>query len=141
MSTSNRVAPARPQAPRAVQSSASLIPLALGILSIVVSVGLAVWTATTASVIPVLGEVKFPAASPSTWPLSLGGYVLTPITVIIALGWDRAAQRGGLRDRNFILKPTYSDTLRWLTGAAFLISLWHILNLAVALASGGGFSS
>ncbi len=141
MSTSNRVAPARPSVQRLVQASASFVPLVLGILSIVASVGLGIWSATTASVIPVLGELRLPAALPSTWPLSLGGYILTPITVIIALGWDRAAQRGGLRDRNFILKPLYSDALRWLTVAAFVISLWHILNLAVALASEGGFSS
>ena len=141
MSSSNRVAPTRPSAPRSAQASASFVPLALGILSIAASVGLAIWTATTASVIPVLGELRLPAAQPSTWPLSLGGYVLTPITVIIALGWDRASQRRGLRDRNFVLKPQYSDGLRWLTVAAFVISLWHILNLAVALASGGGLSS
>jgi multidrug transporter EmrE-like cation transporter len=137
MSTSNRASPARPLPARSVQASASVIPLSLGLLSIVVSVALAIWTATTAASIPVFGELRLPAASPATWPLSLGGYVLTPITVIVALGWDRAAQRAGLRDRNFILKPQYSRALRWMTGLAFVISLWHILNLAVAIASGG----
>ena len=64
------------------------------------------------------------------WLLSFSGYLLTPMLVTVALGWDRIAQRRGARDRNFILKPQFGSWLRALVIVGFVLSLWHILNLA-----------
>jgi hypothetical protein len=119
------------------QAAASPVPLLVGGLSLALSVALLVWTMLTSSLIPVFGETRFLAAAADTWPLSVAGYLLAPIVVVLALGWDRVLQRRGLQDRNFALKPRYGLYLRILTGAGFIISLWHIFNIAVAVASNG----
>ncbi|WP_284301800.1 hypothetical protein [Homoserinibacter gongjuensis] len=102
-------------------------------MAISLSLVLAVWTATTASAQPFVGGLSLPFADISTLGLSVGGYVLTPVVVFGALVWDRLAQRLGLRDRNFGLKPQYTVTLQWLAGAGMLLAAWHVLNIAYGL--------
>jgi hypothetical protein len=105
----------------------------MGLMAISLSLVLAIWTATTASAQPFVGGLSFPFADISTLGLSVGGYVLTPAVVFGALVWDRLAQRLGLRDRNFGLKPQYTVTLQWLAGAGMLLAAWHVLNIAYGL--------
>jgi hypothetical protein len=130
-----------PRATNKQHSLASPIPLAVGAVCFLLSLVLAGWTASTAHLTPVLGEYQLPAAAANSWPLSVAGYVLAPISVILTLGWDRVAQRRGLQDRNFALRPRYSFYLRVLAIAGFVVALWHIFNIAVAIASGGPGSS
>jgi hypothetical protein len=116
---------------------ASPFPFVLGLLAVAVSVVLAVITALNVTSIPLSGDFAIPLAHSSTVALSIAGYVLTPLTVIGALAWDRVAQRKGLQsNRNFGLKPQYSLWLQVLTMAAFVFAIWHILNIASWLAGG-----
>ncbi|MCS0499188.1 hypothetical protein [Protaetiibacter mangrovi] len=104
----------------------------MGGLAFAFGTALALWTALTAEVQPFLGNSTFPFAAVSALPLSIGGYVLTPLVVFAALLWDRLAQRLGLRDRNFALRPAYSRALQWLSAGAMLVGIWHVLNIAYA---------
>tara|TARA_Y100000817_G_scaffold225901_1_gene178792 strand:- start:88 stop:480 length:393 start_codon:yes stop_codon:yes gene_type:complete len=119
--------PARVAAAKA--SVASAVPLQLGLLSLILSVILAVWTFSTTATQPPFAEL-------GTWPLSVAGYVLTPVLTIGALTWDRVAQRRGLRDRNFALRPAYATGLRYIVGFSFLPAVWHIANIANLFAGG-----
>lgn len=115
---------------RQQQPTASPFPLMLGIVAFIASVGLSIWTVSTAVAQPVIFGLLLPLASDSTWPLSVAGYLLTPLTVSAALGWDRISQQRGLRDRNFALKPRYQRVLRWCAGLSFILAVWHVLNIA-----------
>jgi len=113
---------------------ASRLPLILGSMSLLLSLVLAVWTLTSVSLSPLFPGVTLPLANPSTVPLSIAGYVLTPITTIAAMAWDRVGQRRGLRNRNFVLRPRYSFILRIEVWVGFALGIWHILNIANAMA-------
>jgi hypothetical protein len=115
---------------------ASRKPLVMGVMALCLSVVLAIWTATTAEAQPILGGLELPLAETSTWVLSVGGYFLTPVATIAAVIWDQIAQRRGLRNRNFGLRPIYSTALRHIAIAGFGIAIWHVLNIANALAGG-----
>lgn len=109
---------------------ASRIPLLFGLLACLLSLVLAIWTATTATVEPIVASFSFPLAAEATWALSVAGYILTPFGTIAALAWDQLSQRHGLRNRNFVLKPRYSTALRGIAIVGFLLGIWHILNIA-----------
>jgi hypothetical protein len=127
--------PAARKRPVASQySSASPAPLITGALSVVLSAALVVVSIAAGTPANVLG-LSLPMVPSASWSLSFAGYVLTPMLVTIALGWDRIAQRRGVRDRNFVLRPQYGTWLRILLVAGFAVSLWHILNLAYIVAA------
>lgn len=118
---------------------ASPVPLAAGVVATLLSLGLAVLTAATVRWEQPISGFMVPLADPRTLPLSVAGYVLTPFAVILAFGWNRAAQRRGLaEDRNFVLRPSYGSVLRVLLVASFAVALWHILGIANVF--GGGLS-
>lgn len=119
--------------PSAAPAVASKWPLAMGSTAFGLSLILAVWTATTASPQPFVGDVELAFADVATLPLSIGGYLLAPLVVFGALIWDRLSQRLGLRDRNFGLKPKYTTALQWLAAAGMLVAVWHVLNIAYGL--------
>jgi hypothetical protein len=79
-------------------------------------------------------RIELPLAQSSVWWLSLIGYILTPIVVILARGWDAVSQRRGLQNRNFELKPLYSSTLQVLVVVGFIVALWQLLNLSLPVA-------
>jgi len=105
----------------------------MGISSVSLSLVLAVVTAVSSELVPFVGGLRWPFADTSTLPLSIGGYILTPAIVFAALLWDRVAQRLGLNDRNFGLKPRYSLVLQILSGAGIALALWHVSNIAYAV--------
>ncbi len=119
--------------PSAAPAVASRWPVIMGATAFGLSLVLAVWTATTARMQPFVGSIDLPFADVSTLPLSVGGYLLTPIVVFSALIWDRLAQRLGLRDRNFGLKPRYTVALQWLAAGGMVVAVWHVLNIAYGL--------
>lgn len=80
-------------------------------------------------------RLSLPLDTTNLWWASLIGYLLTPIAVIGARGWDIVAQRRGLENRNFVLKPGYSKALQALLVACCVLALWQLLNLSVAVAS------
>ena len=112
---------------------ASIWPLVMGLIALGAGLALAVWTASTATPQPFVGDATLPFAAVSTLPLSVGGYVLTPLVVFAALIWDRLAQRLGLRDRNFALKPKYTRLLQVAAVVAMVPGIWHVLNIAYGL--------
>jgi len=98
---------------------ASIVPLVVALLSIAFS--LAIWFFYRGQVV-------------SVWLYALG-YVLTPFTVVMMMGWDTIAQRKQMsRDPWFIPRPKYSRILRALTLASFLVAFPHIWQLAQVLA-------
>ncbi len=114
-------------------SSASPAPLVMGALSVLLSAVLAVVVVVEGEPADVLG-LSLRVVPVGEWMLSFAGYLLTPMVVTLALGWDRIAQRHGLRDHNFVLKPQYGNWLRVLLIVGFVLALWHIFNLAVVVA-------
>jgi len=106
----------------------------MGALSLALSAVLVVVAVAVGTTASVLG-LSLPMVPDTKWLLSFAGYLLTPTLVTVALGWDRIAQRRGVRDRNFVLKPQYGTWLRILVVAGFVLSLWHILNLAYIVAA------
>jgi len=73
--------------------------------------------------------------------LSILGWVLTPVVVIAAYGWDVISQRNGLRrNRNIVLRRRWTLALLFLCGAGILIGAWHILNISVPLSEWLGVS-
>lgn len=120
--------------PQRHQPVASVWPLVLGTVAFTLGSVLGVWTALTAAPQAFIGEVRLPFAEVSTLPLSVGGYLLTPFVVFVALVWDRIGQRLGLRDRNFGLKPKYTRALQVMAILAMVLAVWHVLNISYAVA-------
>lgn len=115
-------------------STASAAPLSLGVLAFALSLVLAVITTTQ---LDYAGGV--PLARPWTWPMSLAGLVLTPVTAIIAGVWDHFQQLGDARrDHGFMPRPAYQAGLRTFAFAGLAPTAWHIANLAAALAASEG---
>lgn len=121
------------RAPASRYPVASRWPLILGIVSVAASVVLAIITAVSSQLVPFSGGIRLPFADMATLPLSVGGYVLTPAFVFAALLWDRIAQRLGLRDRNFGLKPRYGQILSVLAFVGLALAVWHVSNIAYAV--------
>ncbi|MCU1482520.1 MAG: hypothetical protein JWQ19_3306 [Subtercola sp.] len=111
---------------------ASPVPLLIGMLAVALSIVIVIVTAVNGRASSVW-FLTLPIIEPGLWWLSLIGYVLTPLVVIVAFGLNRIWQRDGLRDRSFTPKPGYSLALKWMVGAGFLLALWHIVNLATVV--------
>lgn len=114
-------------------TTASAVPLISGLGAVLLSAALVVLTISLGRPTTLLPNLTLPLIEPVYWLLSLTGYVLTPIVVIIASGLNRSGQKAGLRDRNFTAKPIYGQVLTWLLVVSFVLGLWHILNMAVVL--------
>ncbi|KQQ03621.1 MULTISPECIES: hypothetical protein [unclassified Rathayibacter] len=117
----------------AARRTASPLPLWLGVAGLVVSLALAILAASTAAApVRVLG-VPLPLVRGGAVWMSVVGYLLTPLLVFLAAGWDLSSQRANsLRDaRHFAPDPRLTRWLLWLSGAALLLGAWHILNISV----------
>jgi hypothetical protein len=107
----------------------------VGVAALVVSVGIAVYVGVLESAPAVLGiELPLVKSNGPGWVLCFIGYLLTPVTVIAAYGWDAIGQRNALRaNRNFVPKPSWTRALLWIAGVSVLVGAWHVLNLSVPL--------
>jgi hypothetical protein len=100
-------------------SKASVLPVVLAVLSIVISIVIYFLTRTSAN----------------AFLLHLLGYVLTPLAVALCMGWDSISQRLGIGESPWYEKnPTYSLVLRILTAISFLPALPHIFAMASDIA-------
>ena len=61
------------------------------------------------------------------------GYILTPMFVILMLGWDRISMQRGLQDKYFVAEPRYATWLTWILWASMVVALWHIVNIAYTI--------
>ena len=115
--------------------TASPLPLVMGVTALGSSVVVLVVALLTASAQVDLGGVSLTLVTTENWWLSLIGYLLTPIVVIGAYGWDALAQRDGLRrnPNGFVVKPVYSRVLLWSVAVGILLGAWHVLNLSVPI--------
>lgn len=110
-----------------------IVGAAAVVLSLILAImGLANSTPTVLIAQP---RLSLPLDATSVWWVSLVGYLLTPIVVIGARGWDTVSQRRGLQNRNFVLKPGYSMVLQALLIAGCVLAIWQLLNLSLAVAN------
>jgi hypothetical protein len=119
----------------AARRTASILPLAVGAAGLVVSLVLAVVAASVASApVRVLG-VPLPLVRGGAVWLSVAGYLLTPLLVFLATGWDLSSQRAhSLRDaRRFVPDARFTRALYWLSAAALVLGAWHVLNISVPI--------
>ncbi len=133
----------QPMAPRSSRAgAASAVPLWLGLGSAIASLVIAVIVAIGFSVpIELFLGIALPLVQSEYGWLSLIGYLLTPLLVIVCVGWDRIAQRKGVRSNpNFAVDSRYSAVLLWTTWPAIVLGVWHILNLSVPLSEAWGLS-
>ncbi|MBO0985624.1 hypothetical protein [Rathayibacter sp. SD072] len=117
----------------AARRSARALPLIVGATGFAASLILAIAAlATAAAPVRVLG-VPLPLVQGGAVWMSVVGYVLTPVLVFLATGWDLSSQRShALRDaRHFVPNPLYSRALLWISGAGLVLGAWHILNISV----------
>ncbi|SMH44544.1 hypothetical protein SAMN06295885_2387 [Rathayibacter oskolensis] len=113
--------------------TASPLPLVLGAAGLVASLALAILAASTAAApVRILG-LSLPLVRGTAVWMSVVGYLLTPLLVFLAAGWDLSSQRAStLRDaRHFAPDPRLTRALLWLSGAALLLGAWHVLNISV----------
>ena len=113
--------------------TASPLPLVLGAAALVVSLVLAIVAASAAAApVRVLG-VPLPLVRGGDVWLSVAGYVLTPLLVVGATGWNLSSQRSSaVRDaRHFVPRPGYTTTLYGIAAAALVLGAWHVLNISV----------
>lgn len=116
------------------------MPLVVGLSVVALSVVVAIIVLTSASAPAQLFPwLVLPLVQSGSWALSLVGYLLTPLAVILAYGWDVAWQRQARADnRNVVLHPGDTRLLKWLMIAGIILGVWHVLNLAVPLAEAWG---
>ncbi|MGI9823363.1 hypothetical protein [Agromyces sp. Marseille-Q5079] len=82
-----------------------------------------------------LGPITLPLITgPWVW-LSFVGYLFAPMLVIVAFGRDRILQRRAAVHPNFAPRRDYSRTLRILAIVSWLLGIWHVVNIAYAIAS------
>ena len=111
----------------------SALPVIGAGLAILVSLSLVVLSLIAARQEQIFDWLLLPIIPPELWYVPLIGYLLTPMFVIVMLGWNRVSFQRGLQDKNFVARPQYATWLQWMTGAAMLIAIWHIVNLAYTI--------
>jgi hypothetical protein len=100
-------------------SSASILPLVVAGLAVLISCAIYLLTRTVAD----------------AFLLHLLGYLLTPLAVALCLGWDSIAQRIGKgNDPWFSANSKFSLVIRLLTGVSFLVAVPHIVAMATDIA-------
>lgn len=116
------------------------MPLLVGAGAVVLSLVVAIVVlAAVSAPAQLFAWLALPLVQSGGWALSLLGYLLTPLVVILAYGWDVAWQRQArAHNRNVVLHPGYTRTLKWLMIFGIVLGAWHVLNLAVPLAEAWG---
>ena len=104
--------------------NASKLPLIAGALSMLLSIGILVFSNAN----------SWLESDGKETAVHIVGYLLTPIGVVLCLAWDMVSQRKGMRDLNFFTRPKYTKLLRALTLISFLIAWFHIEPIAKAFA-------
>lgn len=104
--------------------NASAIPLIVGFLLLLISVGLVVFSNVNAWLESDSRENL----------LHILGYLLTPIGVVLCLAWDMVTQRVGMHDINFFPKIKFTKALRLLTVTSFGVAWFHIEPIAKSIA-------
>lgn len=95
---------------------ASVLPLTMAILTLLVSIGIQAFQYQLAN---------------NIWYYV--GYLLTPLLITMLLGWDSIAQRSGRKDPWFETKPVYSKVLRFLVLAGFVVAVFHIVAIGIQI--------
>ena len=95
---------------------ASVLPLILAVLVLLASIGIQVFQYQLAN---------------NVWYYV--GYLLTPLLIMMILGWDSIAQRSGRKDPWFETKPVYSKVLRFLVLAGFVVAVFHIVAIGIQI--------
>lgn len=58
------------------------------------------------------------------------GYLLTPVGMIAAMGWDFRAQRvGQQKNSSFDIRPRYTKIIRILAVLGFVVGAFHMLEI------------
>lgn len=104
--------------------NASAIPLIVGLIFWLGSIGVVIYTNTNSLL----------DADRTETLVHLFGYLLTPIGVVGCFAWDMFSQRMGMHDINFFPRIKYTQILRNLTLTSFLIAWFHIEPIAKAIA-------
>ena len=98
--------------------SASVIPLVVAVLLIIISLAVTFITRNQHSALPIY----------------ILGYIATPLAVGLCMGWDSIDQRKKTKaDPWFIPKSKYSLILRILTAISFFAAFPHISEIARSL--------
>lgn len=95
---------------------ASVLPLMLAVITLLVSIGIQAFQYQLAN---------------NIWYYV--GYLLTPLLITMLLGWDSIAQRSGRKDPWFETKPIYSKVLRFLVLAGFVVAVFHIVAIGIQI--------
>ena len=134
---STTLAPRSYAAPTRARAAASPLPLWIGVGAVALSLIIAIIVlAAFSTPARLFGEFSLPLVSDGSGWLSLLGYVLTPLIVILAYGWDVAWQRRARENnRNVVLRRGYTRALKWLMIAGIVLGAWHVLNLAVPVSA------
>ena len=129
-------------APARGRAEASRVPLLVGAGAVLLSIVLAALVlALLSAPAQLFAGLSLPLVSSGGWALSLLGYLLTPLVVILAYGWDVAWQRQARAgNRNVVLRPGYTRAFKWLMIAGLVLGAWHVLNLAVPVAEAWGLA-
>jgi hypothetical protein len=110
-------------------------PAIVGGVALLVSIGLVFVGISIGESTVLLPQPRFELVLPQAehWYIGWIGYVLTPVATITALVFDRVLQGQGLANPQFIERPIYGTVLKVVAAGGILVSLWHILTIAVPL--------
>lgn len=135
-SSTTTLRPPRNPSARGLRDAASPVPLVVGAGAVAVSLVLAIigLANSVPTVLIPQPRIALPLDDTNLWWVSVIGYILTPIVVILARGWDTVSQRHGLQNRNFVLKPQYSKLLGILLVVGCVLAVWQLLNVSLAVA-------
>ena len=129
--TSSEARAPRVSASRHVRQSA--IPLFGALAAVVVSVSLVILSLVAHKNEAITDWLVLPIIPPSFWYVPVIGYILTPMFVIVMVGWDRVSMQRGLQNKYFVAEPRISTWLLWILWASMVVALWHIVNLAYTI--------
>lgn len=115
-------------------SYASPWPTIVGVVAVLASVSL-VFVGVSVGKATVLLPPWFALTLPQADSAYLGwiGYLLTPVIPICALVIDRVLQGRGLSNPQFIPRPWLGTVLKGAAGLGIVVSLWHIITVAVPI--------
>ena len=101
-------------------SSASYAVVKASILPLVVAAALLV-------ISTILYFLRFQIANEIVYYV---GYLLTPVGMIAAMGWDFRAQRvGQQKNASFDIRPVYTKIIRILVILGFIVGAFHMLEI------------
>lgn len=111
----------------------SRAPVIVGIAALVASIGLVVVGNVVGfpTVLVVTPRIE-PVLPQEAW-LGWIGWVLTPLVVTLAYVWDSVSQRTRSADPEFSPNSTYPRVLRVVYILGGVVSIWHVLTIAVPI--------